>query len=103
VNKQFVPQDLKFDIAKQVEDIPEVVLAEDVIINAFCNIIGGYEVGMPFVQKQFKELDIDFEKPTKAQLEQLVNSLIKHAESKLSAIEVKVLRNNLERSIKSIE
>jgi small GTP-binding protein len=103
VNKKFVPQDLKYDIAKKVEDLPPMMLAQDSIINTFCNIMGGYEQNMPTVQDHFKKLDIDFENPTKDQLEELVKNLDKVADAALSPIEMKVLRNNMERSLKSIE
>ncbi len=56
-------------------EIPKIIVAEDNIINAFCNQMGGYERAMPIVRKQFQQLNIDFEKPTKVQLERLVAKL----------------------------
>jgi len=75
-NKRFVPESKR--TAPQVPkiDIPKILIAEDNIINAFCNRMGGYEKAMPVIRKQFESLNIDFENPTKEQLTQLVKKLL---------------------------
>jgi len=102
-NKKYVPKDLKFSIEKVVEDYPDILKVEDNIINTYCNMMGGYQETMPSVQKEFEKRGIDFENPTKEQLEDLAECFMNKAKMKLSGIELKVFQNNLERCLKDLE
>ena len=48
----------------------------DAIIMEFCGRHGGLERGMPIVQHQFKRAGVDFNKPTKEQLEKACEYLV---------------------------
>ena len=42
----------------------------------FCNILGGFENGMPIVDQQIKKAGVDFLDPTKEQLMQALKNLV---------------------------
>lgn len=49
---------------------------EDEIIAKFCEYIGGMELAMPIIRKQYDILNIDFKNPSKEDLIKLTNRLV---------------------------
>ena len=101
LNKRFIPDKRKPDIKVKVHDIPKILIVEDNIVNTFCNRMGGYEKAMPIVRKQFENLGIDFENPTKEQLQQLVQKLIE-VMAHLTQEDMKKLKSDMMRHIQEI-
>ena len=88
INQRFVPAECRFDLEPVGEMIPYILLAEDQIIHTYCNFVGGFEKAMPQVQEGFKHLKIDFEKPTREDLEVLVTHLLSEGKYSLTDEEV---------------
>lgn len=55
--------------------VPANVKAEDHIINLFCTEAGDYNVTMPIIRQHFAKHNIDFEDPTKDDLQKVIDSL----------------------------
>jgi len=72
--KHLPPEYGKIVQSKQILISP-VIKAEDDIIVEFCNAVGGFEVSMPYVREQFQKLEIDFENPSKEDLEKVISNL----------------------------
>ncbi len=53
------------------------VEASDEIVCRFCNLNGGLEAAMPFIAYQFKRAGADFGNPTKDQLREIVEGLLR--------------------------
>jgi small GTP-binding protein len=58
------------------EQISSPAEVADAVIMEFCGRHGGLERGMPIVQHQFKRAGVDFNSPTKAQLERACEYLV---------------------------
>ena len=93
-------RDVALDIEKKVQDLPEIILAEDAIINIFCNNMGGYENAMPMVRQQFEQLKIDFEKPRWNQLELLMQRLLTVMQMVKTPEQIKKVNNEMRRYVK---
>jgi len=100
-NKRFIPEKRRPEVRIKVQNIPKIIQVEDSIINTFCNKMGGYEKAMPIIRKQFEILEIDFENPTKEQLEQLVKRLLQ-VMAHLNTEDIKKLQSEMMRHIKEI-
>ena len=61
------------------KEITSLVQVADAIIVDFCSILGGFESGMPIVEQQFKKAGVEFMNPTKGQLLNAVDNLVKVA------------------------
>ena len=53
------------------------VEASDEIVCRFCNLNGGLEAAMPFIAYQFKRVGADFTNPSKDELREIVDGLIR--------------------------
>jgi len=53
---------------------------EDEIIAKFCEYIGGMELAMPIIRKQYDILNIDFKNPSKEDLIKLTDRLVQVTE-----------------------
>lgn len=53
------------------------VEASDEIVCRFCNLNGGLEAAMPFIAYQFKRVGADFSNPTKKELREIVEGLLR--------------------------
>jgi len=95
-----INRDVDMDIEKKVQDLPEIILAEDAIINIFCNAMGGYENAMPMVRQQFEQLKIDFEKPRWNQLELLMQRLITVMQMVKTPEQINKINSEMRRYIK---
>jgi small GTP-binding protein len=73
------PPKEKVKFPEFTEHVSPKIMAEDRMIDLFCQELGGYEISMPVVREQFKRLDIDFENPTKADLENLIDRFVEIA------------------------
>ncbi len=96
-----VPSTVIPPIKDQIKAIPPLLLAEDNIINTFCNRMGGYEHAMPIVRKQFEALGIDFENPTRAQLQALVDRLLEVMRN-MSDHDIKKLHQTLHKYLSGV-
>ncbi len=96
----YLNRDVALDIEKKVRDLPPLILAEDAIINTFCNAMGGYENAMPMVRTQFEQLKIDFENPTWNQLELLVQRLLTVMRVLKTEDQIKKVNNEMRRHFK---
>jgi small GTP-binding protein len=74
IGKYMPPEYEKIVQSKQILISP-IIKAEDDIIMEFCNEVGDFEISMPYVREQFQKLDIDFENPTKEDLENVITNL----------------------------
>ncbi len=68
------------DAAKSVDisgiTISSNVAAMDKVMDAFCKAVGGYNIGLPILDKSMDDLGIDFEHCTKDEMVKLTDSLI---------------------------
>jgi hypothetical protein len=55
----------------------KAVEVSDEIVCRFCNLNGGLEAAMPFIAYQFKRVGADFSNPTKAELQDIVEGLLR--------------------------
>jgi small GTP-binding protein len=97
---QHINREVALDIEKKVKDLPDIILAEDAIINIFCNNMGGYENAMPMVRQQFEQLKIDFEEPRWNQLEMLIQRLITVMQMVKTEDQIKKVLNEMRRYVK---
>jgi small GTP-binding protein len=58
------------------KEITSLVQVADAIIVDFCSILGGFEVGMPIIDQQFKKAGVEFMNPTKGQLLTALENLV---------------------------
>ncbi len=56
--------------------ITSLIEVADAIIVDFCTVLGGFEVGMPMVDQQFKKAGVNFLDPTKEQLLAALQNLV---------------------------
>jgi len=61
----------------QVKVHMKPIEASDEIICRFCNLNGGLEAAMPFIAFQFKKVGADFSNPTKQELREVVEGLLR--------------------------
>jgi len=96
--RRFVPMDSDIE-----EEIPILVQVEDKIMDTFCHGVGEYVEGMSIVQSVFEELKIDFEHPTAAQLQVLVQRLLEETEQGMSPREHGELEKTLKGYLRKIK
>lgn len=101
LNQRFVPPNINIDAVTPVRPKNKLILVEDNIINTFCSRMGGYEKAMPIVRKQFEVLGIDFENPTKAQLQELIQKLLSIMQT-MSDDELRRLKSTLSGYLREI-
>ncbi len=61
-----------------LEPVRETIKAEDQIITEFCNEAGGFQISMPIVRERFHKLGVDFENPSRNDLEKVIMSLVEY-------------------------
>ena len=101
-NELYVEQRI---IPKEYEqkDIPKEILAEDTIIANFCEVAGGFQVSMPVIREQFAKTGLDFENPTKAGLETVVQNLVRYMTFLSGEKAAKNLEKNLNRVLREMD
>lgn len=78
-----------------------IIAAEDELIDAFCRQVGNAEVSMPVIRQKFKKLDIDFENPTKEDLQKMVKELTNYVKFLIGDEEARKVERNLNRIVLS--
>ena len=67
-NKRFVPSKDNFSFDIEEVKIPQIISIEDKIFTMFCTAVGSLDKGMPILEHIYKELGLDFTKPTSEEL-----------------------------------
>jgi len=75
-----IPPKEEVEIRKQSLRIQPNIQAEDQIITVFCQASGGFDVAMPIVREQFRKAGVDFERPSKEDLQKVIQSLVVYLE-----------------------
>ena len=89
----------KVKLTEVNENVHPKIKAEDRMIDLFCLELGGYEISMPVVREQFKRLDIDFENPSKEDLERLIDRFVQIALSMKGEHEARELQRRLRNAV----
>jgi small GTP-binding protein len=103
-NKEFAPPKETIKLEPSKVEIKPAIKVEDNIINLFCIEAGGFEVTMPIIRKQFQKLNIDFENPSKEDLEKVIAKLIDYIrfikdETTAKELAIKLRRNLYEKGL----
>jgi len=103
-NKEFAPPLEKIKLKPKNVEIKPAIKVEDSIINLFCTEVGGFEVTMPIIRKQFQKLNINFENPSKEDLEKVIVNLIEYIrfikdDTTARALEIKLRRTLYEKGL----
>lgn len=98
--EQHLNHQAAMDIEQKVSERSPIILAEDAIINKFCNAMGGFENAMPIIRQQFDRLKIDFERPTWDELDLLIDRLMTILQMVKSEEEIKKVKADMKREIR---
>ena len=74
-NRRFIPPVPDMEIKKNITEVPPLIQSEDKIINTFCKKMGGYIKAMPLIQAEINKIGMDFENPSREELETLIRNL----------------------------
>ena len=58
----------------------KILEVEDKIIVKFCELVGGMEIAMPMVRKQYEKLNVNFKEPTLNDLHKISENLVELTE-----------------------
>jgi hypothetical protein len=87
----------------QVSNKMRAIEASDEIVCRFCNLYGGLEAAMPFIAHQFKKAGADFRNPTREELMQVVEGLLRLLEDSSPTYIVDRERRIMLRWVRNIE